>query len=837
MAQVPRAAGGGLVGTATLAPSMVQVRLWPGAPPAGRGGVVAAAPQLVRYPTPTEHDLVADTLTALGALRATDKPAAAFRRVAEAAKPLEVCVDALVGHPLSEMIAALRGASWLSPALASTSVVVVSVAAAAPVTAAVPFVAAMPGLAHSALVMPGSTYAVYEVFFTTPCALYRTVLQNQTLPCVLAANGGNAFSVVSPIAAAVFSLGELDTGQSVFSAALTGLSLAREHEGTRHPPLRQQLPPLAPAEAAILLVEALDRSAARPFGVACDLDVLPASAAPHGFPVAPLVPSNGSSRSQALFCYELPGGTDLAAIGFCAIFDNSSPERLGHFSVQRLGPLAVVPWVMDATQVLSRSPAAVPAPPASAEVFNFGAAWMWAAPVLASRFKMHCFVIRGRAGYTHLDADEPGADVDVADALEVCAGLSASPDHDCVLLALLEDCMAARYSPARMDNSLRVELANALESAALEELTPGDARAVARGAARLCEWIGDGTCSILQYASGPGLRDAAGLPVGDAKISVPLLCSLLRDFLDAPVDRMLEVLSEAVSSAPRARALLSGSTRVRVTSPAVAAERRPPSDRRLSHLLSALEAPRVTVHATQVHSTELLLHGLPLAEMAGIMCDLEDPLAQRILLASALLAVGQPASDTPVFVFAAPAPPAAAAPPSVRARSARAPSVPTCGLPGASARFEALVAPKELLQFARFFRAATRPLALALLATKVAEHTLDDVSRKLWGLPAGLSGSFFMVMGDRALSVHVALHAQLLRDCASAAGFNDAVIDVAAGTLRAQPDEVLFVLLTSSRRTFVYTPALVVQLLRVHGFPDARVGSAWESGQSLLPLH
>jgi len=107
-----------------------------------------------------------------------------------------------------------------------------------------------------------------------------------------------------------------------------------------------------------------------------------------------------------------------------------------------------------------------------------------------------------------------------------------------------------------------------------------------------------------------------------------------------------------------------------------------------------------------------------------------------------------------------------------------------------------------------------------------------------------------MLIGTRTLSsqhvplpLPLLLPAQLLRDCAEAAAtgrFSDAAVDAevnaAAGgpplLLRALPGEALFILLTTSRRVATNAPAIVVQLLRAHGFPDARIGSVWESGRA-----
>ena len=532
MAHVSQAAGSGLGGVlAHPAPTTARVRLWPAAPGGGAaaaGGAVA--PQLVRSPTLAERDLVSELLGQWRALGANDKPAPVMRRVAAAAKPVAVAVDAMVGRSVREMIDALRDAAWLSPALVTTFVVVVLIDMPG-AAAAVRAVATMPGIDHATLVAPGSTYDVFEVFCTTPCPLYRTVTQGGLLPCVPTAGGGNAFSAVSPIAVGEFAAGELDLGPGAFfSASLTGLSAAREHEGLLSPAPLQPPPPGAAAAAAAaatvaaappvdLLVTALGRGAAQPLvasydpGVLESLGLLKALDDTTDIPGAlraPLVPSNGT-KTQVLVCYVLEAGTDLGVIGLCAIYDNNSEERLGHFSFQRLGPLARVPWITDASLMMSRQPGAAPAPAKSAEVFPRGGAGQWAAPIFASLFTVHCFLLRGRAAVTsRFDPDEPGADVAIADALEVCA--SVLPEHDSALLDLREGCEAARYSLARMGHELRGELASALESiATCEALSLDDAATVARCAARLSEWgAGDGTGIILEYASGPELQGARG---------------------------------------------------------------------------------------------------------------------------------------------------------------------------------------------------------------------------------------------------------------------------------------------------------------------------------------
>lgn len=641
-------------------PTTARVRLWTGGSVALAGGGAgggAVASVGVRCPNPLESGLVNAALEELAALHVASPSAARkahTQHTTVAASPIDVCVDPYADRPISDMIVALRDAGWLSPALSSTYVVVVPIAVA-------PLHSRMPGIAHADVLVRGSKVDVYGVFCTTPWSLYRTVLQDEILPCVPAADGGNAFSSVSPIKVATFVLGELDRGQGGFlSAALTGLSVARGHEGARHPPPLQQplLPPSLPVSAAALLAEALDRSPARPMVVSCDLGALPCGAAPLGVLEAIrddyLVPSNGPRKTQALFCYELPAGTDLAAIGFCAIYDCNSEERVGHVSLQRLANIEVVPWVTDEFLMMSRLPGAIPVAAVTAEVCMVGAG-KWAAPLLAALFKLHCFMIRGRAGFKCIvDPNQPGADVDVADALEVCT--SCVPEDERLMQWLLEACLAARYSLDRMDNEVRGELAAAFDRAASsEELAPEDARALARGSERLSAWTGgDGTGIIMQYASGPEPRDAARPPASGAVVPIADLLSQLRVFHCVPPAEIVELPSVAASSAlcagPPPRNILAAV--------GAAAGQQPCSPMRLHHVCDALNAPHASAWASRAHSTELVLRGIPLAEMAGVMAELEDPEAQRVLLACAMLALGEPATgDAPVFVFAAPTPP------------------------------------------------------------------------------------------------------------------------------------------------------------------------------------
>ena len=293
------------------------------------------------------------------------------------------------------------------------------------------------------------------------------------------------------------------------------------------------------------------------------------------------------------------------------------------------------------------------------------------------------------------------------------------------------------------------------------------------------------------------------------------------------------MLSAAASSVPRAIALLRSRSSSRSAHIAASAQVAPPPVR-LRHLCAALDAPRASARATKVHSTELVLSGVLLADMAGVMSDLADPLSQRVFLACAMLALGLPTTDTPVFVFAAPTPPpplplcvsgaaeaalAPTSPPRAAAGAdltgcpaALAPEPPCPAALVASSAQPALTAPGAPLavsdpagcaaqawpqqqHYARFFRGTARPLAVALVAAEAAERTLSDVAAAgMWGgarLPPAGGGlpnvSSCMLIGTSTLSSqHVPLPlppllpAELLRVCADAAAtgrFSDATVD------------------------------------------------------------
>ena len=147
-------------------------------------------------------------------------------------------------------------------------------------------------------------------------------------------------------------------------------------------------------------------------------------------------------------------------------------------------------------------------------------------PRVAGLFHAHCFMISGRVDATFFRDDEPGADADIADALDTCANLVLVHDDD--MRRLLDATLAARYSPARMSSALLSDLAEAFEDATRLPLSERDAKSVARGISRLREWASAHSGSILLYASG-------GSPfAGEA--------------LDVPADR---ILRPAQQGAPR----------------------------------------------------------------------------------------------------------------------------------------------------------------------------------------------------------------------------------------------------------------------------------------------
>jgi hypothetical protein len=128
---------------------------------------------------------------------------------------------------------------------------------------------------------------------------------------------------------------------------------------------------------------------------------------------------------------------------------------------------------------------------------------------------------------------------------------------------------------------------------------------------------------------------------------------------------------------------------------------------------------------------------------------------------------------------------------------------------------------------ARFFRASVRSSVLVLT-----ERMLEDVWRVMWGVPGSYAGRFFMLMDDHAMNTDVPMYDQLLQACAAEIVCPDAVVDVAERAIRALLGEVLFVLLTPNHRVILDTPALIVRVLRAHGFTDTRFSMIWAKRES-----
>ena len=201
-----------------------------------------------------------------------------------------------------------------------------------------------------------------------------------------------------------------------------------------------------------------------------------------------------------------------------------------HCSVVRRGPVAFGGcwWQTNTDFIMTRPPGVPPPPLGSAEVFPLGGV---AAPGLAALFLFHCFIIRGRAGFTEFDASEPGADVDIADALDAVVRLAPEGDFEAELL--LREAHTARYSLERMEDHVLQSLSDAIEHAALiPMLWPAAAEALSRGARRLCEWAA-ADATVLLYASSGGTGDEHGSapagPPGCADARVVFAPSTLLD--------------------------------------------------------------------------------------------------------------------------------------------------------------------------------------------------------------------------------------------------------------------------------------------------------------------
>ena len=382
-----------------------------------------------------------------------------------------VDVSAFVGGPLRDTIAHLRSEGWLSPPSTHSTAVLIRFGQ----------LFAEPGVPHGSSLSAGANFDVFEVFSRAPWDLYRTVPQGAILPCVIA-SPGNAFTQVSPVACALFLRAEFDEA-TASTAVVTGLSLEGRHPGclvpfpamlarsaVPAPPLTAWCPASAFAPGPL------------PFGVFAGSTLWEAEPYPSERILVPAPPGSGS---PTYFCYKLPFGADVDALGFGIVFDNCSKDRLMHCSVVRRGPVAYGGcWQTDASGIMTRPPGVAPPPLGSAEVFPWGGL---AAPGLAALFVFHCFSIKGRAGFTEFDADEPGADLDVAEALDAVARLA--PEDDYEVEVLLREALAAHYSLERMDDDLRQSLAAAFAHAALiPMLWPAAAKALSRGARRLREW-------------------------------------------------------------------------------------------------------------------------------------------------------------------------------------------------------------------------------------------------------------------------------------------------------------------------------------------------------------
>ena len=214
---------------------------------------------------------------------------------------------------------------------------------------------------------------------------------------------------------------------------------------------------------------------------------------------------------------------------------------------------------------------------------------------------------------------------------------------------------------------------------------------------------------------------------------------------------------------------------------------------RCASLQSAAASGRVSLAVARAHSTEVVLRGVPRALLAGVMADLEDPQTQRLLLVCAMRALQLPVTDSPAFVYAS---------------CARTPSD--------------SVSPRES-RYSCAFSAAARSDCAARDAALAVERTLEDIAVSMWGLPS-LDGCFHMLSSPPSealpMACSVAPACYLLSEplCRR----------IPALAAAAVAGDACFVLETSSRRTAVDAPAPAVRLLRVHGFPDARILGACE---------
>lgn len=430
-----------------------------------------------------------------------------------------VCVDALLssGVPvtLGDAVAVLRTAGWLSATSADVVIIDGDKGKSAGFSAR---------FSLSSALVQGGSYEVYEVFDVSPCDLYRTVLQSDFYPCVDAEAG--PFGAVVPVTCAAFEAGEFkgdfaDATLAPPADRVAGLSLEGMHAGAFLPAtlsavLDRRIPTAAPpAGGAAGAAAAPVTVAASPLIACCGLAVFgDEPVAALGAPASPFFGKLGGttlydatsplpqrlhtpapeSDSTAFMCFVLPAGKDLGSLGCRLIFDSSSNKKLAHFSLipRDSASITVVKWwdadpsgALRRPPLVKRDPSAPPTPDGSCEVFQHRGAIV--CPLVAGLFRAHCFKICGTLGHTAFDADEPGADADIASALEICADLgSGTPDS--YMRRLLDDSLGARYSLSRMGAELLGDLAGAFESAAQEPLSPVDAEIVARGIKRLREW-------------------------------------------------------------------------------------------------------------------------------------------------------------------------------------------------------------------------------------------------------------------------------------------------------------------------------------------------------------
>lgn len=308
------------------------------------------------------------------------------------------------------------------------------------------------------------------------------------------AQGGSQYCMMSPVACAAFKPGEISlSGPTV----LSGLSLLRGHPGTSVP--WADVLDRRPGQHLICYCDAAGLAAApgavSPPTTEVPFGVLEAAATTELTP-------DGPKKTPSYFCFMLPAGANLAELGFAVIFDNKAvvdPSTktvtlaLGHFSLVRYETTASVTRCnVSHTGELSRDPGTAAAPVGMAEVYqNHRGGLYFAAPILASYFNLHCFLVRGRADFLEFDPDEPGADADVADAIGWCVDNTSEVDDS--LSGLLVECKKAR-SLARMDIELQSELIDVFKGVLAQQAA---AVTVLRGLERLLELRSNALGTVL----------------------------------------------------------------------------------------------------------------------------------------------------------------------------------------------------------------------------------------------------------------------------------------------------------------------------------------------------